>query len=121
MMSRAAAPSEICDELPAVSSPSGRKTGCRAASASSLVPGRMPSSRSITRSAPSASRTATGTISPAKRPSSVARCARRCDSAAKRSIASRPTPQRSATISPERPCSMKSPSASPKRARKRGP
>ena len=42
MSSTAAAPSEICDELPAVILPSGLKAGLRLASASSVVSGRMP-------------------------------------------------------------------------------
>ena len=37
-----AAPSEICEALPAVTLPSGLKAGLRAASASRLLSGRMP-------------------------------------------------------------------------------
>ncbi len=40
--STAAAPSEICDALPAVTTPSGLNAGFNAASASSVVSGRMP-------------------------------------------------------------------------------
>ena len=40
--STAAAPSEICDELPAVTLPSCLKAGLRPASASRFVSGRMP-------------------------------------------------------------------------------
>ena len=42
MSSTAAAPSEICDELPAVMRPSSLNTGLSEASASSEVSGRMP-------------------------------------------------------------------------------
>ncbi len=42
MSSTAAAPSEICDELPAVTLPSSLKAGFSAASFSSVVSGRMP-------------------------------------------------------------------------------
>jgi hypothetical protein len=44
----AAAPSEICDELPAVTTPSGLNAGCRPASFSIDVSKRIPSSRVIT-------------------------------------------------------------------------
>ncbi len=58
MISIAAAPSEICDELPAVTTPSGLKAGCRPASFSMLVSCRMPSSFVMT----SPSGSGTGTI-----------------------------------------------------------
>jgi hypothetical protein len=84
MMSTAAAPSVICDELPAVTLPSGLKAGFSCASVSAVVPGRMPSS-AVTRSFDSMtflvslSRrfSATGTISFSKRPSFVA-CSASC-------------------------------------------
>ena len=73
----------ICDELPAVTTPSGLKAGLRLASVSTVVPGRMPSSAvsisSVSMSSPvSLSRGLawTGMISLSKRPSSVARSAR---------------------------------------------
>ena len=44
MMSTAEAPSVICDELPAVTLPSGLKAGFRLARTSAVVSGRMPSS-----------------------------------------------------------------------------
>jgi hypothetical protein len=40
--STAAAPSEICEALPAVTFPSGLKAGFKPASASKFVSGRMP-------------------------------------------------------------------------------
>src|SRR5690606_41307453 len=49
MISTAEAPSEICDELPAVTLPSSLKAGLRLASVSAVVPGRMPSDRKSTR------------------------------------------------------------------------
>ena len=45
MISTAEAPSVICDELPAVTLPSGLNAGLSLASVSTVVPGRMPSSR----------------------------------------------------------------------------
>ena len=47
--STAAAPSEICDELPAVILPSSLKAGFSSASASSVVSGRMPWSVDVRR------------------------------------------------------------------------
>ena len=71
MIRTAAAPSEICDELPAVTSPSILKAGWRVASFSSEVSRRIPSSWR-TSSAPDSPLTVTGTIWESKRPSSVA-------------------------------------------------
>src|SRR5438105_305404 len=71
MISRAAAPSLIWEELPAVTFPSGLKAGFSVASFSTLESGRTPSSRSKT--PPSAP--VTGRISFSKRPSSMARAA----------------------------------------------
>ena len=82
MISTAAAPSEICDEVPAVTVPVSEKAGRRPASFSNDVSRRMPSSTSInpvTSVAPGTSgwtRASSGTISLANRPSSVARAAR---------------------------------------------
>ena len=70
MISTAAAPSVICDELPAVITPSGLNAGFSVASFSSVVSGRMPSSWSTMRLAVVGSVTSTGTISRSKRPSS---------------------------------------------------
>ena len=69
MSSTAAAPSEICDELPAVILPSGLNAGLSCESFSRLVSGRMP--WSVTYVSPL---TWNGTISRSKRPSSVAWC-----------------------------------------------
>jgi len=69
--SSAAAPSEICEALPAVTVPSSPNTGSSADSASTLVSRRIPSSTSTVPSVVS-----TGTISSSKRPASVATAAR---------------------------------------------
>ena len=58
MTATAAAPSESCDALPAVIVPSDPNAGGSSASDAAVVPGRMPSSRSMS----------TPTISSAKRP-----------------------------------------------------
>ncbi len=87
-ISIAAAPSEVCDELPAVMS--GAIAGshfaadCRPARISTVVSGRIPSSASMISpvSAPCSSLTATGRISVLNAPETVASWARRCDSAA---------------------------------------
>ena len=101
--SMAAAPSLICDELPAVTTPSGLKAGFRLASFSSDESGLMPSSREK-RAAPSSPVTGTGMISCSTRPSSVARAARRCDSREKRSLSSREMSHFSAISSAARNC-----------------
>ena len=94
--STAAAPSEICDELPAVCTPSGRATGFSVASFSSDV-SRRPSSRATRCVAPVGvpssprSGASTGTHWPSKRPSAHARAARSCDARPKRSVSSRVT------------------------------
>src|SRR2546427_4249784 len=67
----ALAPSEIWDELPAVSTPSFLNTGGSLAKASRVESGRIPPSRFTVTSFPSI-RVSTGTISFAKRPDSVA-------------------------------------------------
>ena len=83
MMSTAEAPSVICDELPAVTLPSGLNAGFSLASVSAVVSGRMPSSAvtisSVSMSLPvslSSGLAWTGMISLSKRPSSVAWAAR---------------------------------------------
>jgi hypothetical protein len=68
MMSRAAPPSLRLGALPAVTVPSGEKTGLRAASFSREVSGRGCSSLSKTTGAPFLCGTSTGTISWARRP-----------------------------------------------------
>ena len=95
MISTAAAPSEICDDVPAVTVPVSEKAGFSPASFSSEVSRRTPSSASsspLTSAAPGTSgctRASSGTISLAKRPSSVARAARWCERSANSSISSR--------------------------------
>ena len=114
MISTAAAPSEICDDVPAVTVPVSEKAGCSAASFSSEVSRRTPSStssRPCTSAAPGTSgctRASSGTISPAKRPSSAARAARWCDRSASSSISSRETFQRRAISSAHSPWWMRS-------------
>ena len=106
MMSTAAAPSVICDELPAVTLPSSfLKAGLSWASVSTVVSGRMPSSVSTMSpvSLPSSSFSTTGTISRWKRPSAVARAARCWLVAPKRSRSSRDSPHLSAMSSAEMP------------------
>ena len=108
MMSDAAAPSVICDELPAVITPSsGLNAGFSLASFSTDESGRMPSSRVIV-SVPSSVMIGTGTISRSKRPSSVARAARRCDSTENASFSSRLMFHFSAMSSAEMPCGTRS-------------
>jgi hypothetical protein len=72
----AAAPSEICDALPAVIVPSFENAGRRAPSDSVVVPGRTPSSESTTIGSPLRCGMETGVISSAKRPSFWAAAAR---------------------------------------------
>ena len=114
MMSTAAAPSEICDDVPAVTVPVSEKAGFNPASFSSEVSRRTPSSassRPCTSAAPGTSgctRASSGTISLAKRPSSVARAARWCERRANSSISSRLTFQRRAISSAHSPWWMSS-------------
>ncbi len=77
-MSAAEAPSQIWLALPAVMTPSGVKAGFRLARRSADVSRRGVSSTSRVVVAPSTA-TSTGTISRAKRPSSIARTARSCE------------------------------------------
>ena len=72
----AAAPSEICEALPAVIVPSFLNAGLSAASASAVVPGRIPSSRATTTGSPLRCGISTGTTSSARRPSLQAASAR---------------------------------------------
>jgi hypothetical protein len=71
------APSEICDEDPAVITPSSRNAGFSERSLSIVVSRRIPSSWTKSTSAPSALRTRIGTISFANAPRSSAAPARR--------------------------------------------
>ncbi len=97
-MSMAAAPSVVCDELPAVMSGavSGSQlcAGGSAASASIVELRRMPSSlrRYSPVSVPSSALIGTATASRSKWPSSQLSAARRCDSSAYASMSARPTP-----------------------------
>ena len=98
MSSTAAAPSEICDELPAVIRPSSLKTGFNAARASSDVSGRMPWSATWVEPL-----TLKGTVSRSKRPSSVALAASWCERSASSSSSERGISHWSAIISAPRP------------------
>ena len=107
MINNAAAPSVICDELPAVTRPpssSGRNAVFNFPRLSMVV-SRKPSSVVIM--LPSAS--LTGKISRSNRPSAVARAARDCDCTPKRSMSSRVIPHLSAIISAEIPCGTSPP------------
>ena len=87
-----AAPSLIWDALPAVTVPPSRKIGLSAASRSSEVSARGPSSAWIVTGSPFGCGTSTVTISSSKRPASAAATARRCDSSANASWSSRAMP-----------------------------
>ncbi len=100
MMRSAAAPSEICDELPAVTTPSGLKEGASEASFSQLTGTRTPSS--VSNTLPSGS--VIGAISRLKRPSAMARPAFSWLSPENLSSSSRLIPHFSASISAEMPC-----------------
>ncbi|KLL95357.1 hypothetical protein NJ76_27420 [Rhodococcus sp. IITR03] len=73
--SNAAAPSEICDELPAWMTPSSAKAGFRPASFSTVDPRRTPSSTDTTPAS-----VGTGTICASNAPRSSAAAARSCES-----------------------------------------
>ena len=93
----AAAPSEICEAVPAVIVPSFPKAGRSLARASTVVPGRMPSSCVTVSVSPPAGpragmRDGTPTISAANRPFLVAAAARWWDMAANSSCCSRVMP-----------------------------
>ena len=113
----AAAPSDTCDELPAVDAPSAAKTGFSLAIFSRLMLPRTPSSRvtSMICASPtllpalstSWNGVVTETISASKAPDSWARAARRCDCTAKASWSARETPlPLAATISDVVPMGM---------------
>ena len=87
-----AAPSLICEALPAVTVPPCLKIGLSAARRSRLVSGRGPSSAWMVTGSPLGWGTSTVTISSSKRPASAAAMARRCDSSANASWSSRETP-----------------------------
>ena len=120
-ISTAAEPSTICDELPAVTTPSGRNAGLSAASAAAEVSRRGASSTANTAGAATAappacntvllasspvgaSGSSIGTISRSNLPPSEAASARRCDSSEYASSASRDRCHSSASSSAEVPC-----------------
>ncbi len=103
----AAAPSLICDELPAVTTPSGLNAGFSAARRAAVVSGRMPSSSVITMVVPS-TLTGTGTSSRSNRASAVACAARCCEPSAYSSSSSRESAHFSAMSSAEMPCGTRS-------------
>ena len=103
MISTAAAPSEICDEVAAVTVPFSTKAGGSAASFSrrGVAPDPLVGLEQAVAGVASSSRHVGvhpglegGTISLSNRPSSMARAARSCDARANRSISSRPISQR---------------------------
>ena len=102
MITTAAAPSLSGQQLPAVTVPSGRKTGFRAATASRVVPGRGPSS--VLTTVPSGR--VTGAISAAKKPAAMASSARCCDRTPNSSCSARVMPRRVATFSAVWPMAM---------------
>ena len=91
----AAAPSLSGQQFPAVTVPSGRKTGFSAATFSIVVPGRGPSSAATTE--PSGS--VTGVISRCQKPFAMAFSARFCERTPNSSCCSRVMPRNSATFS----------------------
>ena len=98
----AAAPSLSGQQLPAVTVPSGRNTGCSVATFSSVVPARGPSSAATT--VPSGS--VTGVMSRCQNPSASAFSARFCDRTPNSSCSARVTPRSSATFSAVWPIAM---------------
>ena len=103
MSTTAEAPSEICDELPAVIDPPCAKAGRRPASVSTVVSGRMPSSFVTTTGSPLRCGISTGTISASNTPSACAAAARWCERAATASCASRLISNRSLCRSVDAP------------------
>ena len=99
IISTAAAPSLICEALPAWMTPPSLKAGLSPASFSGLVPRRRPSSAASTW--PSGS--STGAIWPASRPSSVAAASLACEALENSSSWSRDRPHFSAIISAPMP------------------
>ena len=89
----AAAPSEIWEEVPAVIVPSRPKAGLSLASASTVVPGRMPSSSVTSSCSPLRCGMGTAAISAANRPFLAAAAARWWDMAANSSCCSRVMPR----------------------------
>ena len=98
----AAAPSLSGQQFPAVTVPSGRNTGFSAATFSSVVPGRGPSSADTT--VPSGS--VVGVMSRCQNPSASAFSARFCERTPNSSCCSRLTPRSPATFSAVCPMAM---------------
>ncbi len=92
MTTVAAAPSEICDELPAVMMPSLENAGRSLPMPSAVVSPRTPSSSVTSIGSPLRWGTDTGVISASKRPFFAASAARWCDAAETSSISSRVRP-----------------------------
>ena len=95
MTTVAAAPSEICEALPAVMVPSFANAGRRPPSDSTVVPGRTPSSVSTRIGSPLRWGISIGAISSASRPSFIAAAARSWLLAATSSCMSRVIPPNS--------------------------
>src|SRR5450759_4022592 len=107
---RAAAPSEICEEFPAVTTPSSVKARLSAPRVSIVLPRRTPSSAANSCLLPSAPTTCTRAYWPANRPSSIAAAARSCEETAISSHCSRVIPHRCAIISAPMPWCTSRPS-----------
>ncbi len=102
MMTSAAAPSFSGQQLPAVTVPSGRKTGLRPETASRVTPARGPSSALTT--VPSG--VVTGVISRAQKPDLMAASARFCERTPNSSWSARVTPLSAARFSAVWPIAM---------------
>jgi hypothetical protein len=102
MTTTAAAPSLRAQQLPAVTTPSGRNTGSSWETASRVTPARGPSSRET--SVPSG--VVTGVISRAQKPSLIAFSARFWDLTPNSSSSSRLSPRSRATFSAVCPIAM---------------
>ncbi len=102
MITTAAAPSFSGQQLPAVTVPSGRNTGLSADTASSVTPGRGPSSVLTTRP----SGRVTGTISRSNTPLAMAFSARFWERTPNSSCSARLTPYAVATFSAVCPMAM---------------
>ena len=98
----AAAPSLSGQQLPAVTVPSGRNTGCKLATRSSVVPARGPSSALTTEP----SGRVAGVMSRCQKPSAIAFSARFCDRTPNSSCSARPIPRSWATFSAVWPIAM---------------
>ena len=109
MITTAAAPSLSGQQLPAVTVPSGRNTGCSVATFSSVVPARGPSSAVTT--VPSGR--VSGVMSRCQKPLASAFSARFCDRTPNSSCACRVMPRNCATFSAVWPIAMYTSGISP--------